>query len=372
MIKHQTDAVLSVPDRYRNIEVALEIAAMTIIGKNLKKTHPELQRSKFSQQLVLALRDSFLTMEKNFTSDVKTLQSVAQLIPKDGVVKVGSREVVYSETNDLKAVFFPPPTSDPYELERLGTVWDWNKPAIRTEMPKPNLVERALLFFMQVPQADKRLECLRRVNEMPETLAPVQKSLAGLKRVAACVDSLIQNRSFVCLLRGLLSFGNWCNFIQPGDSNFRKMPYGPFRYGYPTIVRSDPGKEQMGLQIFLGKDLYLNGKNVNFEGNGKALPTGTSAVMESVLEVLWEDPLFEGFDPQELVQLNMQFQGFDAGTEDENIVAIGQVDIWQAEEDIDTAESALGLLSTALAGIKYADESLVLVEDNFHRWAEVH
>ena len=50
--------------------------------------------------------------------------------------------------------------------------------------------------------------------------------------------------------------------------------------------------------------------------------------------------------------------------------AVGAVDLWQAEEDIDTAEQALGMLSTSLAAINDADHELVLVADNFRVWAE--
>ena len=44
-------------------------------------------------------------------------------------------------------------------------MWDWNKPAVRNELPHPNLVERALLYFMQVPQAKQRIECLKQVSK---------------------------------------------------------------------------------------------------------------------------------------------------------------------------------------------------------------
>ena len=58
---------------------------------------------------------------------------------------------------------------------------------------------------------------LIQVNEMAEKLAPVQKSLQGMNRVVSAVDSIIQNRSFACVLRALLAFANWSNFLQPGE-----------------------------------------------------------------------------------------------------------------------------------------------------------
>ena len=135
---------------------------------------------------------------------------------------------------DLQDVFYPKFAAGltQSERERLGDVWDWNKPAIKNheKIPRPKMAEHTLLMMMQarcfivvsqragvrywvgcvqIPQAEQRLDCLRLVNVLPQTLGPVDKSLQEVRSVIAAVDAILQNRSFACLLRAMLAFVNW-------------------------------------------------------------------------------------------------------------------------------------------------------------------
>ena len=64
----------------------------TVLGRQLRQTHPALKKTVFSETLILALRDAFLTMDPAFTSDAASIQCAHQMIPRDGVVKVLTAE----------------------------------------------------------------------------------------------------------------------------------------------------------------------------------------------------------------------------------------------------------------------------------------
>ena len=82
-----------------------------------------------------------------------------------------------------------------------------------------------------------------------------------------------------------------------------------------------------------------------------------------MLSALWEDPLCEGFSPEHIVNLCTVCS------------ACKNVDLWEAEENVDVAEKALGALNAAIVNIKPADVQLIGGEDTkladrFRTWAE--
>ena len=80
--------------------------------------------------------------------------------------------------------------------------------------------------------------------------------------------------------------------------------------------------------------------------------------LHQLLRALWDDPLQEDFQVAELLQLQRLFE------------EAAEVDVWEAESNVDAATKALTLLKASCTAVAPANQDLVLVDDNFASWIQ--